>query len=241
MDMTRIAIVEDEPPARLIAREFLSRQPGVRVVAECGTCEEAVRALSKLRPDVVLLDIQMPDGDGFGVLDRLPYQPTVVFTTAYETFALQAFDAAAADYLVKPYKEARFQEAIKRAVIASEARRSPDRPPIERRLKHRLLLHAGSKSVAVDTRDVIWAEALGDYSRLHTLKGSYTCGLGLGALEKRLDPDAFLRVHRSTLVAVDAIDFIESDGAGGYLVTLTNGDTVRASRSRAAALRDSIV
>lgn len=242
-----VAIVEDEPPARAIAREFLQRIPEVHLTAECRTCDEALDRLTALRPPLVLLDVQLPDGDGFGVLEQLPYRPTVVFTTAYEQFALRAFDAAAVDYLVKPYKEVRFTEAIHRAITAAEQggrahsrTRAADRGP-EGAMKDRLLLHVGSRAVAVDVRDVLWAEAMGDYTRLHTSRGSRTCGLGMGALEARLPSDAFLRIHRSTLVAVDAIDFIESDGAGGYFVTLTNGETVRASRSRAAALRACIV
>lgn len=238
MKICRVAIVEDEPPARRIAREFLARHAGVEVVAEAGTCAEAARALSALRPDIVLLDVQMPDGDGFSVLDALPYQPAVVLTTAYEQFALRAFEAAAADYLVKPYAEARFHTAIERAIAATDGRTGASSAGA---LSDRILVHSGSRSVAVDLREVVWAEALRDYSRLHLPDRVHVCGLGIGAIEERLDPDAFLRIHRSTLVAVAAIDFIESDGAGGYLVTLTTGDVVRASRSRSAALRERIV
>ncbi len=238
MEITRVAIVEDEPPARRIAREFLGRHAGVEVVAEAGTCAEAANALAALRPEVVLLDVQMPDGDGFSLLNALPYRPTIVFTTAYEQFALRAFDAAAADYLVKPYAEARFHTAISRAIAASAG---PSSAAEAGALSDRLLVHSGSRSVAVDLRDLVWAEALRDYSRLHLGDRVQVCGLGIGALEEQLDAAAFLRIHRSTIVAVAAIDFIESDGAGGYLVTLRTGDVVRASRTRSAALRERIV
>lgn len=268
----RTVVVDDEPPARSLIREFLDDVSRVDVIAECGNGREAVDAIHAESPDLVFLDVQMPGLDGFDVLERLDRLPFVIFSTAYEEYAVRAFDAGAVDYLLKPYGRTRFRTAVDRVLDRyDESRDGPsddyanqiaqllqavrgserlDDAPTEDApddasdaddgTLHRLYVRQGDKITPVALDDVTWIEAAGDYSKLHTGDDTFLCGLGIGALAERLD-DRFLRVHRSCIVALDAIDHLRSDGSGGYVAHLTGGADVRVSRSYADQIRDRIV
>lgn len=247
----RAIIVDDEPPARNLLREYLNEDyPAIEVVAECGTGRSAVEAINEQAPDLVFLDVQMPGLDGFDVLERLDVLPHLIFSTAYDEFALRAFDAGAVDYLLKPYTRARFQKAVDRVIerhaqratpggdyadrLAQllQAARSPDDVPTHLYVQH------GAKIVPVRTDDILYIEAAGDYAKLHTSESTYLSNRGIGALEERLDADRFLRVHRSTIVALSALDHLVSDGSGGYKARLHDGTPIRVSRSYAPRIRD---
>ena len=247
--MVRTIIVDDEPLARGMIREYLADYDEVEVVAECGTGRQAVAAINEHAPDLVFLDVQMPGLDGFDVLERLDALPHIIFSTAYDAFALQAFEAGAVDYLLKPYNRSRFRKALRRALERIHAQ-PPDperlltllqaaRP--QRDYLERLFVRLGDRIVPVATADIVWVEAAGDYSKLYTAAGSYLCNLGIGALAERLDPARFTRVHRSALIAVDALEHLVSDGEGGYIATLRDGTTVRVSRTYASAVRNLIL
>ncbi|MEM8557561.1 MAG: LytTR family DNA-binding domain-containing protein [Bacteroidota bacterium] len=276
-DPIRLVIADDEPPARALIREYLAVLNSdeelagrLVLVGEATNGDEAVALARSLRPDLLLLDVQMPGGTGFEVLaalaeDEADVLPAVVFSTAFDRYALDAFEVSAVDYLLKPYSAARFAAALRKAVAAVEARRreaTSSEPPssdLERLAQllqqtqrepasptrdtwaDRLFVRVGARIVPVRTSDVLWIEAAGDYATLHTAEDAYTAGESLGVLADRLDPARFIRVHRSTVIAADALQHLQSDGSGGYRAALTDGTTVRVSRTYAAAVRDRIL
>ena len=242
-------LIDDETPARTIVRQYLADFPQVRVVGECADGPAAVEAIRALRPDLLFLDIQMPGLTGFEVLTQLEQVPKVIFSTAYDQYALNAFEAGAVDYLLKPYDRARFRQAVGR-VLASPAEPIPGLQQLVQQLSDkisgpvpapvfpaRLFVPHGSRLVAVPVADIRYIEAAGDYATLHTANGQHLSNLGISQLAHRLDPLRFLRIHRSTLVALDAVRELERDGSGGYFATLEGGHTVRVSRSYADALK----
>lgn len=272
----QVLIVDDEPPARALLREYLAEADGVKLAAECANGREALAAIETHTPDLVFLDVQMPGLGGFDVLEGLHEAlpkgaawPQIVFSTAHDDYAVRAFEAGAADYLLKPYSQARFQKALRRAreaigreddpsaqllsvLRAAREQQQQQRPP------ERLFVRQGRRIVPVATRDICWVEAEGDYARLHTPAGSFLHSAGLGALAERLaaergsnaegdapsQPGRFLRVHRSAIIALAAVEHLSSDGHGGYVATLRLGHVagaktrkVRVSRTYAPAVR----
>ena len=253
MPRMRAIIADDEAPARRIVRQYLADFPDVTVVAEAANGLEAEEAVRQHAPDLLFLDVQMPGRTGFEVVDALRQRgtplPRIVFSTAYDQYAVRAFEVAAVDYLLKPYDRARFSEAVRRA-LAPPA--SPDgtldglaalldeREP--RRYPERLLVRDGASVVPVETAEIVWAEASGDYSTLHATGGrAFLVSQRLGELSDKLDPERFLRVHRSAIVALAALRGLEGDGSGGYHATLVDGTALRVSRTYAGALRDRLV
>ncbi len=245
----RAVIVDDEPLAREMIKEYLADFRDVQVVAECGNGRQAVTVINREKPDLIFLDIQMPGMNGFEVLEHLEALPHIIFSTAYDEFALQAFEVNAIDYLLKPYSRDRFAKAVQRAVQQRALRRNElDRILSLLQASHqrgdypdRIFVRVGQKIVPVQTQDILWIEAAGDYAQLHTTSQTYVCNMGLGELEKRLDPGRFARVHRSSIIALSALKHLESDGEGGFVATLKDGTRVRVSRSHAAKVRDLIL
>lgn len=244
----RAVLVDDEPLARALLAELLAETPEVEVVGEAATPAEAVPLVGRLKPDVLFLDIEMPGGTGFDVLQSLTALPHVVFTTAYDQHAVRAFETGAVDYLLKPFARSRFRRAIDRVVQrAREQRPALDAEALEALARAarpglgRLLVRVGDRLVAVDPEAVLWVEAAGNYARLHTAETSYLSSVGLGELAERLDPRRFLRVHRSAVIAVPALRGLRSDGSGGYFALLEAGHRVRVSRTYADRLRDLMV
>lgn len=273
-DPIRLVIADDEPPARALVREYLGTLDAglaarLVLVGEAANGDEAVALVRSLRPDLLLLDVQMPGRTGFEALaalttdddGELDLLPAVVFSTAFDRYALDAFEVSAVDYLLKPYSAERFVAAMAKAVAALDARRSEAAPaadlerlaqllqqtqrvqtqPPSTTWADRLFVRVGTRIVPVRTADVLWIEAAGDYATLHTAGDAYTASESLGTLAGRLDPARFVRVHRSTVIAADALAHLRSDGSGGYRATLTDGTTVRVSRTYAAAVRDRIL
>jgi two-component system LytT family response regulator len=247
----RALIVDDEPPARSLIQEYLEEIDRIEVIGECGNGREAIDAIDEHSPDLVFLDVQMPGLDGFDVLERIDVLPDIIFSTAYDQYAIQAFDAGAVDYLLKPYSQDRFRKAVDRALkrhdqdendhadrlaaLLQKARAQDDDTP------ERLYVRHGEKIIPVDVEDILWIEAAGDYSKLHTRDKTYLSSLGIGELEERLDGKRFARVHRSHIIAFPAVDHLRSDGSGGYNVILDDGTKVRVSRSYAPDVRDRIL
>ncbi|MBC6700113.1 LytR/AlgR family response regulator transcription factor [Hymenobacter puniceus] len=237
----RALLIDDEAPARTIVRQYLADFPQVALVGECADGPAAVEAIGRLQPDLLFLDIQLPGLTGFEVLAQLEQVPRVVFSTAYDQYALAAFEAGAVDYLLKPYDRARFRQVMARA-LAPPAQlqhllEQLTARPAESVYPTRLFVPQGPRLVAVAVADIQFVEAAGDYATLHTAGGQYLSNLGISQLAQRLDPRQFLRIHRSCLVALDAVRELERDGSGGYYATLVGGRTVRVSRTYAEALR----
>ena len=249
-------IVDDEPPARALVREYLAAYDTITVVGSAGNGADAVEVIHAAAPDLVFLDVQMPEGSGFDVLAQLDRVPHIIFSTAYDAYAIQAFEKGAVDYLLKPYKRSRFHTAVDRvlerhqdaAAAASDA--ALDHADRLAALLHevtsteapdRLYVRHGDKILPVATAAIRWIEAAGDYAKLHTADGTYLSSAGLGALADRLDDERFLRVHRSHLIALAAVDHLRSDGSGGYHVRLNDGTKLRVSRTYAPQIRERIV
>ncbi len=246
----RTIIVDDEPPARALVREYLEDFPRIEVVASCKNGREAVETVNDAAPDLIFLDVQMPGLGGFDVLERLDALPHIIFSTAHDTYALDAFDTGAIDYLLKPYSRARFRKAVERALARHDRRAAPppdyteriaallqaarpaDAPP------DRLYVRHGDKILPVETGTIRWIEAAGDYAKIHTPEKTYLTSRGLSEMEQVLDPKRFARVHRSAIIALGALDHLRSDGSGGYFATLRDGTRVRVSRTYAPRIRD---
>ena len=236
----RALVADDEPPARDVLRVLLDRVDDVDLVWEAADGRQAVEAIRAHRPDVVFLDVQMPHLDGFGVVEAIGAgaMPATVFVTAFDDHALRAFDAAAADYLVKPYTDERFARALDRA----RALTSPGAAaaPIRRLLDalgapgpacaDRLLVREGNRMTVVRAEAVDWAEAAGDYVALHVGPKTHLLRETLTGLAERLDGRHFVRIHRSALVHVDRVRDVRLTSAGDARVRLRDGTELRASR-----------
>ena len=232
--MTRVLIVDDEPVARETARLVLSADPEVEVVASC-TGIDAAAAIARSRPELVFLDVQMPGVDGFDVIAQvgLAAMPAVVFVTAYDAYAVRAFEVHAVDYVLKPYDDRRLLAALSRAKqrlaeTAPFAALLADHP----RTLRRFAVRERDKITFVDPADVDCLEAADDYVELHVGDTVHVMRERLSELETQLDPDRFVRVHRSTIVNLARVRELHPLAKGDALVVLEGGATYRVSRSR---------
>lgn len=249
-DRIRVIIVDDEPLARDGVRLHLEPAPDMEVVGEAGSGEEALVLIETLKPDLMFLDVQMPGLDGFGVLEALgPAQmPVTVFATAYDQFALRAFDAHAIDYILKPYDAERFDKALERARMHIAGRRSArmdDRlgsllEELRNRgqFTERLVVRSGGRIVILRVAEIDWIEAASNYVRLHAADREYLLRETMTALEAKLDPGEFVRIHRSTIVRIDRIRELEPLFQGDYVVILENGTRLTSSRGYRERLQD---
>jgi len=239
----RALVVDDEPLARRRLRRLLERDPDVETVADCGDGSAAVAAIAEQAPDLVFLDVQMPEIDGFGVLERLPAgrTPLVVFVTAYDQYALRAFEVSAVDYLLKPFDRRRFDQALQRAkarLAAEEAAGGFGRrtlallEELRARASHceRLVVKAGGRAFFLKTDEIDWIEAEGKYVRLHVGRESHLLREPISTLEAQLDPRRFLRIHRSTIVNVDRVRELQPWFHNEYRVLLRDGTELMLSR-----------
>jgi two-component system LytT family response regulator len=238
----RALVVDDEPLARRTIRRFLGRDAGVEVVGECGDGESAVQAIRERKPDLVFLDIQMPEMDGFQVLHQIGANdmPVTIFVTAYDRYALRAFDANAIDYLLKPVGRERFERALARAKqrIAGEPKHdqvqqiiaSLERLATAQNYPDRLAIPKNGRVQFVATKDIDWIEAEGNYLHLHVGNREHELRETLAALEEKLNPAEFLRIHRSTIVNVQRIKEIHAWFHGHHRVLLQDGTELRMSR-----------
>ena len=239
----RAAIVDDEPLARRRIRNLLTGDRDVEVVAECANGKDAIESLEASAPDLLFLDIQMPEIDGFDVLQALGVGrvPVVIFVTAYDQFALRAFETHALDYLLKPFDDERFEAALERARERIRQQRGDD---LDRRLQalletvqgdhgylRRLVVPAGHRSVFLKTEQIDWIGAERNYIRLHAGGRAYLMRENLSRIASTLDPKMFCRIHRSTIVNIDRIQAVESLFRGEYLVVLHDGTKLTSGRS----------
>ena len=241
-DSLRVVIVDDEPLARAVVREFVGAHPGVEVVAECANGFEAVKAVSELSPDLMFLDVQMPKLSGFEVLELIGRSVPVVFTTAYDQYALSAFEVHAIDYLLKPFSAERFAEALTRArerlatreVMPVEALVSEGRTrniPLER-----VLIRDGSKVHVLPVDKIDYVEAQDDYVSFQSEGKSYLKDQTLGAIEGLLDPARFVRIHRSYLLNIERIARVELYAKDSRIAILRDGRKLPVSRAGYARL-----
>jgi two-component system LytT family response regulator len=234
-DVVSVVVADDEPLGRrgIVAR--LARSPRVRVVAECGDGRAAVDAVKRFAPDILFLDVRMPGLDGFGVVEALPKntRPHIVFVTAHDRHAVEAFRVRALDYLVKPIDDERFAEALERAVGAADAATATSAAPgpVEP-----FRVPSRGRVALVPPAEVEWIEAQGDYACLHAGPHDFLLRETMGSLERRLD-SRFLRIHRSAFVNVERVREVRSRENGDSSVLLEGGRELRLSRTRREAVR----
>ncbi|MFW6078594.1 MAG: LytR/AlgR family response regulator transcription factor [Gemmatimonadota bacterium] len=242
-DPIRVVLVDDEPPARAKLRRFLAADPRVVVAGEAGGGVEAVGEIERVEPDVVFLDIRMPELDGFGVLDALELDPLphIVFVTAFDEYAVRAFEVRALDYLLKPADRERVRRAVDHAVEAVAA--SHDAADLAARIRdvladararagplERFLVRQRGRMMLVRAADVDWIEAADNYVRLHLGDESFLVRSTLKEVEARLDTARFARVHRSAIVSLDAVREVRPWSHGDAVLVLRSGAEVRLSR-----------
>ena len=237
----KIVIVDDEPLARTVVREFAERL-GMQVAAECANGFEAVKAVSDLAPDLMFLDVQMPKLDGFEVLELLGRSVPVVFTTAYDQYALRAFEVHAIDYLLKPFSEERFAEAVSRARARLAAK---EEIPIEELMNdarprtgplERVLIRDGSQVHVLPVERIDFVEAQDDYVCFKSEGKDYLKDQTMGALEAQLDPARFVRIHRSYLLNIERIARVELYAKDSRVAILRDGRRLPVSRAGYARL-----
>ncbi len=249
----RTVIVDDEAYARKKIREFLRPEKDVEIVGEAGNGTDAVRIVREAKPDLLFLDVQMPKPDGFGVVEALSDGPLphVVFATAYDQYALRAFEIHALDYLLKPFDRDRFRESLNHArrLIGMEKDREDFRARIRGLLEdmrtegprlRRFLIQSKRGVRFLNAEEVLYLEAAGSYVALHTEKEEHLLRETLNDLESQLDPRLFIRTHRSFIVNVDAIQEIQRHFHGESVIILKNGGRVRVSRSYAEHFRKAL-
>jgi two-component system, LytTR family, response regulator len=235
-------VCEDEPLARLHLRQLIEATPRLRWIAEAGDGASAVGVLNARRPDLVFLDIRMPEMDGLSVLQRLRYTPRVIFTTAYDAHAVQAFELGAVDYLLKPFGRDRFAVAVERAVRDRGSSAAPE-PPVEQRLVigdaplTHLFARERGQIVPIAVSDIERLTAEDDYVAVYARGRRHLITITLTALLERLQSPRFLRIHRSHAVHADAIVSMTPTGTGRVEVTLRDGVRITASRSGTQVLR----
>jgi two-component system LytT family response regulator len=247
MDKIRTLIVDDEPLARERIVDMLVGDAEVEIIGECGDGLTAVATIESLKPDLLFLDVQMPELDGFGVLEAIEETSAIVFVTAYDQYALRAFEVHALDYLLKPFDRERFDKALRRAKSQIERERAgtmnrelaalladlKSRPkPLER-----LVIKAGGRVFFLRVDEIDWIEAAANYVRLHTGKEAHLLRETINGLAAKLDPDKFLRIHRSIIVNLERVKEMQPWFHGDYVVILQDGTQLTSSRNYREQLR----
>lgn len=233
-------IVDDEPWARKRIAALLKGEPDFEVAGECADGAEAVEKIVKLKPDLVFLDVQMPEMDGFDVVDAVGPEkmPRVIFATAYDRYAIRAFDANALDYLLKPFDEERFKRAldrVRRELVQGDAGTSL-RSLVEalrngRSYLKRIVVKSRGRVIFLKTSELDWVEAAGNYVTLHVGKEEHLLRETMNALEPRLDPDQFIRIHRSSIVNIDRVRELQPWFRGEQMLVLKDGKQLTIGRA----------
>ena len=244
--MPKVILIDDEPLARSVVREYLQKHPQLEVVQECGDGFEGVKAIQQHQPDLIFLDIQMPKITGFEMLELIEAPPSVIFTTAFDEFAIRAFESHAVDYLLKPFNQERFDKAIARWEekesnkadhTAQELLESASLSPTQRQ---RIVVRNGSKIKIISVHDVFYLEAADDYVKIHTAEGYFLKNKTMNHFEQSLDPHLFVRSHRSYIVNIQQITRIDPYEKDGHVAVLRSGAKVPVSRSGYGKLKDAL-
>lgn len=248
----RALVVDDEPLARERLRMLLAAEDWLEIVHECTDGVAAVAAIQKLRPDLVFLDVEMPGANGFDVIEAIgaAHMPFVVFVTAYDKYAIRAFDVHAVDYLLKPFDRDRFHQALARARQQLEQRSGgelerrllalvQDLRPAQQKLE-RFVIKAGGRVFFVRSEEIDWIEAAGNYVKLHVGTDAHLFRETMNALEARLNPDTFYRIHRSHIVNIERVRELQPWFNGEYVVFLKDGTRLTLSRGYREKLQERI-
>ncbi len=241
--MKKVILIDDEPLARTLLLEYLENYPELEVVAECNDGFEGAKAIAQHQPDLLFLDIQMPRINGFELLEIIQEQPAVIFTTAYDEYALKAFEANALDYLLKPFSRQRFDQAVQkwmnqpsgRNKLISSIRETPLKQPDE---QLRIVIKDGPEIKIIPTAEVEYLEAYGDYVKIHHKGRTHLKKKTMNYFEKTLDPKQFIRIHRSYIMNLNELTKIESFEKNSYIAILRSGARIPISRTAYAPLKE---
>lgn len=243
--MIKTVIIDDEKLARDVVKAFLKKEENFEIVAECANGFEGLKAIQEHQPDLVFLDVQMPKLTGFEMLEIIDQKPVIIFSTAYDQYAIKAFELNAADYLLKPYSEQRFKEALAKAKAKIDKSESVPEPAKiveahkeQQETLDRVVIRSGSKILIISTDKIDYFQAQDDYVEIHTEGKKYLKQLTMKWLEKVLPKSEFVRVHRSYIVSVKMIDKLEAYSKDSYIAILKNGDKISVSRSGYQSLRE---
>jgi two-component system, LytTR family, response regulator len=237
MQTKKVIICDDEQDARVMIKQYLEDFSNLEIAAECKNGEEAIEAINRHTPDLIFLDIQMPVLNGFQVLQQISHIPQVIFSTAYDNYAVKAFESNAVDYLLKPYTKDRFNKAVTKVLsnidknLQSIRSLNDDIQAQKSIYTDTFFVQSSNKLISIKTDDIFSFEAQGDYSGIQTVhQQSFLSNYGIGALEQKLNPAVFQRIHRSTIINLNHIrEILKADD--GYKIILTNGSSHKVSRS----------
>lgn len=242
--MMKCLVIDDEPLARSIVVEYLQQHPQLQVVQECGDGFEGVKAIQQHQPDLIFLDIQMPKINGFEMLELVEPPPGVIFTTAFDEYALKAFEANAVDYLLKPFSQERFDAAVKKWLEKRNANTAENKaaalnevPAKQPEEQLRIVVKAANDIRIIPVKDIRYLEAYDDYVKVHTSEGLFLKKKTMSYYERALDPKQFVRVHRSYIIPLTQLTSIEPLEKDSHIALLKNGVRIPLSRSGYSRLR----
>jgi len=243
--MIKAILIDDEPLARSIISEYLSSYSEIQIVEECNDGFEGAKAIIQHQPDLIFLDIQMPKINGFEMLELIDQQPAVIFTTAFDEYAIQAFEKYAVDYLLKPISKARFDAAVAKFIDHLKLKITSEQEQTKKMLDsmaafpslERIVVKTGNKINVIPTDSIICFEADDDYVKLHTETGTYLKNKTMSFFEKELNPNIFVRIHRSYIVRIDSIMRLEPYEKESHVAILTNNIKANVSKSGYARLK----
>lgn len=244
--MIRTLIIDDEEPARVLVRKFLEDFSEIEVLGECADGFAAVKSINEHNPDLIFLDVQMPKLSGFELLEIIERKPQVIFTTAYDSYAIKAFDENAVDYLLKPFSRERFADAVRKVMERISTQTEQNYTEVlalaedKTEILQRIAVKSGSKIEVIAVSDIVYLESEGDYVMIHTKTGKFLKEKTMKYFEQHLDPDTFIRIHRSSIININEISRIELFEKENYIIKLKNGDQVKASNSGYKALKDAL-
>lgn len=240
----RVILIDDEPLARSVVIEYLQSWPDLEIVQECSDGFEGVKAIAQYEPDLIFLDIQMPKINGFEMLELIDQPPPVIFTTAFDEYAIKAFEEHAVDYLLKPFTKERFDKAVQKWMDqqqTSEPKQNTkqllDNLQNSTPRNERVVVKTGNKIKIIPVNDIIFLAADDDYVKIHTMEGSFLKNKTMGYFEKMLGEDNFVRVHRSYIVKINEITRIDPYERESHLAILKSGEKIPVSKTGYPRLR----
>jgi two-component system, LytTR family, response regulator len=243
----RVLIIDDEPLARMVITEYLRSYPQVEVLQECNDGFEGVKAIAQYQPDLIFLDIQMPKINGFEMLELIDAPPAVIFTTAFDEYAIRAFEEHAVDYLLKPFSKQRFDKAMTKWLdqyqtteTAQHTKQFLESLPPASPKNERVVVKTGTKIKIIPVNDILYLEADDDYVKIHTSEGSFLKNKTMAYFEQMLDPGQFVRVHRSHMIRIQEITRIDPYEKENHIAILKSGQKVPVSKTGYSKLKQNL-
>lgn len=241
----RTIIIDDESLARQISKKYLSRHDNIEILAECSNGFDAIKKINELKPDIIFLDIQMPKLNGFEMLELIEDPPIIIFTTAYDHFAIKAFEVSAVDYLLKPFSEERFDQALTKAIKLMDDRFKQDDSIRNIIAEHdkkietleRVVIKDGGKINIIPVSEIRWIEAQDDYVMIHSNQGKFLKQKTMKYFEDHLEETQFVRIHRSHIINLSFLQHLEQQESESYKIILKNGTELPVSKSGLARLK----